>query len=46
MPDGSAQRQISDLAVTGDKGSVTVVKEGLWNAERGAGKAVSMPMPK
>jgi hypothetical protein len=51
--------KISVITVTGDKGSVTVIKEGLktpiavepagdtlWVAERGAGKAVSMPMPK
>ena len=51
--------KISVVTVTGDKGSVTVIKEGLktptavepagdtiWIAERGAGKAVSIPMPK
>jgi sugar lactone lactonase YvrE len=51
--------KISVLTVTGDKASVTVVKEGLktptgvepagdtlWIAERGAGQAVSIPMPK
>jgi hypothetical protein len=51
--------QIAVLTVTGDKASVTVIKEGLqtptavepagdtiWIAERGAGKAVSIPMPK
>jgi len=51
--------KISALTVTGDKASVTVIKEGLktptgiepagdfiWIAERGAGKAVSIPMPK
>ena len=51
--------KISVLAITGDKASVTVIKEGLktptavepagdtiWIAERGAGKAVSIPMPK
>ncbi len=51
--------QIAVLTVTGDKASVTVIKEGLktptavepagdtiWVAERGAGKAVSIPMPK
>ena len=51
--------KISALTVTGDKASVTVLKEGLqtptavepagdviWIAERGAGKAVSIPMPK
>jgi len=51
--------KISAIAVTGDKGVVTVLKEGLttptavepagdtiWIAERGTGKAVSIPMPK
>jgi hypothetical protein len=51
--------RISALTVTGNKGSVTVLKEGLdtptavepagdtiWIAERGTGKAVSIPMPK
>ena len=51
--------KISVLTVTGDKASVTVIKEGLrtptavepagetlWIAERGAGRVVSMPMPK
>lgn len=51
--------KISALTVTGDKASVTVLKDGLntptavepagdtiWIAERGAGKAVSIPMPK
>jgi hypothetical protein len=51
--------KISVITVTGDKASVTVIKEGLktptavepagdtiWVAERGAGKAVSIPMPK
>jgi hypothetical protein len=51
--------KISSLTVTGDKASLTVVKDGLdtptgvepagdtiWIAERGAGKAVSIPMPK
>jgi sugar lactone lactonase YvrE len=51
--------KISVITVNGDKGSVTVIKEGLktptavepagdtiWIAERGAGKAVSIPMPK
>ncbi|CAN5533727.1 SMP-30/gluconolactonase/LRE family protein [soil metagenome] len=51
--------KITILTVTGDKASVTVLKEGLktptavepagdtiWIAERGAGKAVSIPMPK
>jgi sugar lactone lactonase YvrE len=51
--------KISVITVNGDKGSVTVLKEGLktptavepagdtiWIAERGAGKAVSIPMPK
>ncbi len=51
--------RISVLTVSGDKASVTVIKEGLntptavepageiiWIAERGAGKAVSIPMPK
>jgi sugar lactone lactonase YvrE len=51
--------KISSLTVTGDKASLTVLKDGLntptgvepagdtiWIAERGAGKAVSMPMPK
>jgi hypothetical protein len=47
------------IAVTGDRATVTVIKEGLntptavepagdaiWIAERWAGKAVSIPMPK
>jgi hypothetical protein len=51
--------KISAIAVSGDKGTVTVLKEGLktptavepagdtlWIAERGAGNAVSIPMPK
>jgi sugar lactone lactonase YvrE len=51
--------KISAITVTGDKGVVTVLKEGLttptavepagdtiWIAERGTGKAVSIPMPK
>jgi sugar lactone lactonase YvrE len=51
--------KITALTVTGDKASVTVLKDGLdtptgvepagdtiWIAERGAGKAVSIPMPK
>jgi sugar lactone lactonase YvrE len=51
--------KISVITVTGDKASVTVIKEGLktptavepagdtiWIAERGAGKAISIPMPK
>ncbi len=51
--------KIDVLTITGDKASVTTIKEGLktptavepagdtiWIAERGAGKAVSMPMPK
>jgi hypothetical protein len=51
--------KISVITVSGDKASVTVIKEGLktptavepagdtlWIAERGAGKAVSIPMPK
>ncbi|WP_158790741.1 SMP-30/gluconolactonase/LRE family protein [Granulicella sp. L60] len=51
--------KISLITVSGDKASVTVIKEGLktptavepagdviWIAERGAGKAVSIPMPK
>jgi hypothetical protein len=51
--------KISVITVTGDKGSVTVIKEGLttptavepagdtiWIAERGTGKAVSIPMPR
>jgi hypothetical protein len=51
--------QIAVLTVSGDKASVTVIKEGLktptavepagdviWVGERGAGKAVSIPMPK
>jgi hypothetical protein len=50
--------KISVIAVSGDKGTVTVIKEGLktptavepagdtiWIAERGTGKAVSIPMP-
>ena len=51
--------KISMITVTGDKGTVTAIKEGLatptavepagdtiWIAERGTGKAVSIPMPK
>jgi sugar lactone lactonase YvrE len=51
--------KISVITVNGDRGTVTVIKEGLktptgvepaghtiWIAERGAGQAVSMPMPK
>lgn len=51
--------KISVLTVSGDKASVTVIKEGLntptavepagdtiWIAERGTGKAVSIPMPR
>jgi hypothetical protein len=51
--------KISVLTLNGDKGTVTVIKEGLktptavepagdtiWIAERGAGKALSIPMPK
>jgi hypothetical protein len=51
--------KISGLTITGDKASLTVLKDGLntptgvepagdtiWIAERGAGKAVSIPMPK
>ncbi len=51
--------RISAITVNGDKGSVTVLKEGLktptgvepvgntiWVAERGAGKALSIPMPR
>jgi sugar lactone lactonase YvrE len=51
--------KISVITVSGDKGTVTVIKEGLttptavepagdtiWIAERGTGKAVSIPMPK
>ena len=51
--------KIDVITVTGDKASVTILKEGLrtptavepaggmiWIAERGAGKAVSIPMPK
>ena len=51
--------KISVIAIHGDKGTVTVIKDGLktptavepagdtiWIAERGAGKAVSIPMPK
>ncbi len=51
--------KISVITVSGDKATVTVIKEGLttptavepdgdtiWIAERGAGKAVSIPMPK
>jgi len=51
--------KISMITVTGDKGTVAVIKEGLttptavepagdtiWIAERGTGKAVSIPMPK
>jgi hypothetical protein len=55
----SASGKISALTVTGDKASVTVIKDGLitptgvepvgdtiWIAERGAAKALSVPMPK
>ncbi len=51
--------KIDVLTLSGDKASVTVIKDGLktptavepagntlWIAERGAGKAISMPMPK
>jgi hypothetical protein len=51
--------RISAIAIHGDTGSVTVIKDGfrtptgvepagdvLWIAERGAGKAVSIPMPR
>jgi len=51
--------KISVITVSGDKASVTVIKDGfktptavepagdtIWVAERGAGKAVSIPMPK
>jgi sugar lactone lactonase YvrE len=51
--------RISVITVTGDKGTVAVIKEGLntpkgvepsgdtlWIAERGAGKAVSIPIPR
>ncbi len=51
--------KISVITVSGDKGAVTVIKDGLktptavepagdmiWVAERGAGKALSIPMPK
>ena len=51
--------RISAIVVTGDKATVTVLKDGLntptavepagdtiWIAERGSGKAVSIPMPK
>src|SRR5580658_9504181 len=51
--------KISVLTVSGDKASVTVIKDGLntptgvepvgdtiWIAERGAGRALSVPMPK
>jgi sugar lactone lactonase YvrE len=51
--------RISVLTISGDKASVTVIKDGfktptavepagdiIWIAERGAGKAVSIPMPK
>jgi sugar lactone lactonase YvrE len=51
--------KISVITVRGDRGSVTVIKEGLktptavepvgdtiWIAERGTGKALSIPMPK
>jgi hypothetical protein len=51
--------KISVITVTGDKASVTVIKDGLntptavepagdtiWIAERGAGKVVSIPMPR
>jgi hypothetical protein len=55
----NANGRISALTVSGDKASVTVIKDGLdtptgvepvgdtiWIAERGAGKALSVPMPK
>ena len=55
----NASGRISVITVSGDKASVTVIKEGLktptavepagdtiWVAERGTGKAVSIPMPK
>ncbi len=51
--------KITAITVAGDKGTVTVLKEGLktptavepagdliWIAERGAGQAVSIPLPK
>jgi hypothetical protein len=51
--------RISAITVSGDKATVTVLKEGLntptavepagdmiWIAERGAGKAISIPMPR
>lgn len=51
--------RISAITVSGDKASVTVVKDGLktptgvepvgdtlWIAERGAGQAVSIPLPR
>ena len=51
--------RISAITLNGDKGTVTILKEGLktptavepagdtlWIAERGAGNAVSIPMPK
>jgi hypothetical protein len=51
--------RVSAITVTGDRGRVTVLKDGLntptavepagdtiWIAERGAGKAVSIPMPR
>jgi sugar lactone lactonase YvrE len=51
--------KISVITVTGDKASVTVIRDGLntptavepagdtlWIAERGAGKVVSIPMPR
>jgi sugar lactone lactonase YvrE len=51
--------KISVITIHGDKGTVTVIKDGfktptavepagdtIWIAERGAGKAVSIPMPK
>ncbi|ADW68379.1 SMP-30/gluconolactonase/LRE family protein [Granulicella tundricola] len=51
--------RISLLTITGERASVTVLKEGLttptavepagntiWIAERGTGKAISIPMPK
>lgn len=51
--------KISALTVSGNKASVTILKDGLntptgvepagdtiWIAERGAGKAISIPMPK
>jgi sugar lactone lactonase YvrE len=55
----NASGRISVIAIDGDKGHVSVIKEGLktptavepagdtlWIAERGAGKAVSVALPK